>query len=139
MLDLNHPMTEHIFAASRHDDAILSIAKRMTLVPTEERDALLCRSREHFASLRKLNQEHFEHSDFIASAIDELESGCEKIASLVSTEDHTDGCGSCPVCSTVITNLKDYQDMTYCGKCLGLISAQRAALDSLKGFGLFAI
>lgn len=41
MLDLNHPMTQYIFAAARLNNAILECAKSMTLVSTPNRQELL--------------------------------------------------------------------------------------------------
>jgi hypothetical protein len=137
--DLDDPMSKAILAAARHDDAILHIAKRMTLVPTEARAKLLERCQEHLSALRTLNDEHFRASTFIASSIDALERGLASIAVLKSLEDHSDGSGNCPVCGTRITHLKDYTDMIYCGKCLDHISEPRQNFDSLEGFGLCCI
>jgi hypothetical protein len=91
------------------------------------------------SALRTLNDEHFEASAFIASSIDALERGLAFIAALQSSEDHSDGSGTCPVCGTRITHLKDYSDMIYCGKCLEHISAARQNFDSLDGFCLCGI
>jgi hypothetical protein len=43
VLDLKHPQTRWIMAASREEDAILRYIKLMTLLPTSKREQLLSR------------------------------------------------------------------------------------------------
>ena len=139
MLDLKHPQTQWIFDASREDDAILSFAKLMTLLPTPQRQQLLQRIARPIVRLRRLNREHFGASPFIERAISDLEAGCQSIASLQSTESHLDGQGTCPVCGSAIKHLPEYHDMTYCGHCLSTIDDARKRLASSEGFGMWAI
>jgi len=139
MLDLNHPQTHWIFMASRESDAILTFAKLMTLLPTPERQQLLSRVARPIERLRQLNYDHFEASPFIELAIFDLEEGLHSIASLQSSESRLDGSGSCPVCGSPISDLPDYDDMTYCGSCLNIIADPRERLASGEGFGTFAI
>ena len=71
--------------------------------------------------MKTLSIEHFENSDQIIRLIIEYEAACEKIAGLGNrqiVEDMTSGEGNCPVCGTKVTNLKEYADMIYCGKCM---------------------
>jgi hypothetical protein len=139
MLDLKHPQTQWIFDASREEDAILSFAKLMTLVPTPQRQQLLPRIARPIARLRRLNHEHFGGSSFIERAISDLEAGCQSIASLQSTESRLDGHGTCPVCASTIKHLPEYHDMTYCSHCLSKIDDARERLASSEAFGTWAI
>jgi hypothetical protein len=138
MLNRNHPQTKWIFAASRHDDAVLTLAKLMTLLPTIERQQLLGRIARHIERLHRLNREHFNASAFIERAISDLESACRSIANLQSGESRLDGRGTCPVCSSAITDLPDHDDV-YCARCLDIVSDARRRLDSSEGFGTWAI
>lgn len=109
MLDLDHPMTEHIFAASRAADRVLERAKCMTLAPSSRRLELLESCRADLAQMRQLNSAHFEASPFIFGAIDELEAALQELANLkdgLITEDKSSGTGDCPACGTPITNFK---------------------------------
>ena len=80
MLDLNHPQTEHIFAASRLEDAVLEIANRMVSAHPSERQALLASCEQQFSAVRLLNSERFGSSTSIASAIDYLQSAMRDLA-----------------------------------------------------------
>jgi hypothetical protein len=72
MLDLNHPQTKHIFAASNLEDAVLGAARQIVAARPSERQHILDTSEETFNRMRKLNSEHFANSSSIAKAIDEL-------------------------------------------------------------------
>ena len=74
MLDLNHPQTEHIFAAARLEDAVLDGAKRIITSQPSEREELLGWCEQKLDMMRTLNAEHFRSSPSIASTIDELHS-----------------------------------------------------------------
>jgi hypothetical protein len=139
MLDLKHPQTKWIFAASREEDAILSFAKLMTLLPTPQRQQILSRVARPIERLRQLNREQFGASSFIESAISDLGSGCHAIAGLQSTESRLDGHGNCPVCGSEIFDLPEYHGMPCCRRCLELIADARQRLESLEGFGTYAI
>ncbi len=136
---VSHPKQRWIFAASREDDAILTLTKLMTLLPTHQRQRLLRRVDRHLERLRAINNKHFDASPFIDSAINDLESGCRHIASLQSTESRLDGLGTCPVCSSAISDLPDHADMTYCGTCLNTIQDARLRLETEEGFSTGAI
>ena len=139
MLDLEHPNTPHILAISREDDAILSIAKRMTLVSTDAKQHLLETSLTHFESMRSVTTNHWGASKAKLDAINLLQSNLQHLAALDSENDFaTDWQGkTCTVCSNAITNLKGYKDMIYCPQCLKTIEGGRRAVD--KAFGLWGI
>lgn len=109
MLDLDHPMSEHRFSASRAQDRVLNRAKRMTLVPTQERLKLLEECRKDLQEMRQINNAYFQESPFISSAIQELDDSLQKLATLKGgkiTEDKSDGVGRCPACNSQITKFK---------------------------------
>ena len=56
MLDLNHPQTRWIMAASRDSDAVLTFAELMTLLPRVTRP---------IERLRQLNRDHFDATSVI--------------------------------------------------------------------------
>ena len=135
MLDINAPESNWIFKASGLQDAVLTRSKKMTLVETVKRLELLDEIFIICDDMKILNNKHFSNSQFINDAIEELYESCEIIANLTAKEDKTNGVGICEVCHNKITNLKQYQDMIYCSKCLDVTSEAREKLDSSKGFG----
>lgn len=139
MLDLDHPETKFIFAIAREDDAILSIAKRMTLVSTEEKADLLIQGRKHIANMRDILVEGWKKSRKKSAAIDLLSKNLEEFALVESTNDFVDDWKGkiCSVCCSEITNLEGYEDMTYCSTCLDKFGPGREAVD--KAFGLMFI
>src|SRR5262245_62122107 len=82
MLDLDHPQTPHVFAASRQLDLILDYLKRITYAASKERPHLLEIIRPCFAALRWLQAERFADEPHIAPGIDELERAAERLARL---------------------------------------------------------
>lgn len=84
MLDLNHPQTEHIFAAARLEDAILDVANRIISAQPSDRDRLLKQCEWLLDGMRTLNTEHFRNSHSIASAIDELQVALRVLAESAS-------------------------------------------------------
>jgi len=149
MLDLNHPMTQHRFTAAAMDDAIAKRAKSMTLAPTIKRQVLLQECHIRLEEMRQLNVNHFKAAPFIASAIDELENGVQRLANFDvdgASATQAETAGLCPVCKTPLTRVKlDYMSSpeerlsVYCGLCLSIISSARQKLDSSDGFGTWAI
>jgi hypothetical protein len=144
MLDLDHPMTEHIFAASGMEDLLMIRAQRMTVLPSKERLLLLADCIPVLDELRRLNDEHFEASLFISRAIDEAQAALEQIAHLNGgniTEDKTDGEGNCVACSTPITKWETFPGKSYnrhiilCQHCNEPFMKAKAKLESSKGFG----
>ena len=135
MLDLDHPQTNWIFEASGLEGAVLTRAKKMTLVPTCERKDLLDEVFIFCDDMKILNKKHFSNSNFINEAVDELYKACTDIANIDASKDMTDGTGNCEVCNTRITNLKGYSDMIYCDTCLTKTDVSRGKLESSEGFG----
>ncbi len=148
MLDLDHPMTQHRFAAARIDDRLLTLAKLMTLTSTEERQRLLGVCDKPVRSLRLLNEEHFGASSFIAEAITEIERALDGLAALKTNP--LDGTAyatiTCPICGTSLTRhhapfmpQPERRWSIYCNACLKAISPARQKLDGPDGFGTWAI
>jgi hypothetical protein len=143
MLDLNHPQTKHVFAASNLEDSILTQAKRMTLIPSDQRLELFAECHNVFGKMRKLNSEHFKNSTFISIAIDELEQSLRRLAQLndgLITEDRSSGEGCCPACGETITNFvavpsRPESRSIYCSSCLKIIIPALSKLRSDAGFG----
>ncbi|QDU75002.1 hypothetical protein Pan97_20220 [Bremerella volcania] len=139
MLDLDHPMSRFIVAVAREDDAILSIARRMTLVSTEAKRELLESANPHFTRMRELQREGWGESTEQTAAIVLLKQQLTHLAEIPSENDfypYRQG-KNCTVCSRPIENLKDYPDMVYCHACIAKIDSGREAVD--EAFGLFAI
>ncbi len=87
MLDLDRPDTPPTFAISREDDAILSIAKRMTLVSTEAKRPLLAKAAVHFANMRSITIKHWGESRAMLETIELLQSDLHRLAGLASVND----------------------------------------------------
>jgi hypothetical protein len=141
MLDLNHPHSEHVFAAGRLEDGLLERAKQMTLLPSTRRCELQIECQELLAKMRALNREHFQDSVFISDAISELERSVISLAELQNRgirEDKSEGKGCCSACGTQITNFEFRPSMpreVYCGRCLDIIMPALEKLRSADGFG----
>jgi hypothetical protein len=146
MLDLNHPMTAHIFRASGLIDGVMAAAQIMTVSPSVVRNDLLAKCLPRFVEMRELNREQFGDSTYIASAIDEYEAGIRKLAGLGDgqiVEDRRNGEGECPFCHTPITKFnpmpgrKGYEDrfVILCGHCDDLYMPGLSKLRSTDGFG----
>jgi|SRR5215469_7711517 len=141
MLDLNHPQSQHTFAAARFENAILERAKKMTLVPSLRRRELLTECQQILDKMRALNAEHFQSSPFIFKAIDELGRSFVQLAELCNgniVEDRSSGDGCCAACESPITNFVPVPGRPrsiYCSPCLNIIMPQLSKLRSEKGFG----
>ena len=105
MLDLDHPMTPHRFAAARAGDRISILAKLMTLASSEERRRLQQACYAPLTEVRQLNADYFGASDFIVEAVTELERTLDDLASM-ETNPH-DGTAyaiaTCPACAALLT------------------------------------
>ncbi len=84
MLDLNHPQTEHIFAAARLQDAVMDGAKRIIAAQPSERQELLALCEQSIDSMRTLHSEHFRSSGSLATVIDELHAALRALAASAS-------------------------------------------------------
>lgn len=151
MLDLSHPMTEHIFRASRLMDGVMVRGQRMSVSPSAVRDELLAECLPLFAEMRELARTRFgKRSSYILAAVDEYEAAIRELAGLGSgriTDDRRDGEGECPVCGTLITKFRPLPDIKafenhwiiLCGECDKPFMQAHSKLDSFEGFGTMAI
>lgn len=142
MLNLDHPMTKHIFTASGMEDFLLASSQRMTLLPSEQRVLLLADCLVVLDKMRRLNEEHFEASQFIVDAINEAQEALEQIAHLNAgnvVEDKTSGKGDCAVCGSPITKFevspKSGRYIILCRHCNEAFMNAKAKLESPEGFG----
>src|SRR5688572_1927726 len=113
MLDLDHPRTPHVFAASRQLDLILDYLKRISFADSKERLHLLEIIRPCFAALRWLQAQRFADEPHIAAGIGELERAAEQLARLGDgrAEWSADGVlpSRCPVCRQPLTTYGVYE------------------------------
>ncbi|QEL17647.1 hypothetical protein [Limnoglobus roseus] len=84
MLDLDHPRTPHVFAASRQEDLILNYCNRITLSAAGARRFMAEVVRPTFAALRWLATNRFADEPHIPDGIAELERQMEQLAELPS-------------------------------------------------------
>jgi hypothetical protein len=142
MLDLGHPRTPHVFAASTHIDLILDYCKRISLSGAGGRRFMLEVVRPAFAALRWLAANRFVGKPHIPGAIDELERQVEQLAGLpLRDPDHAGGpAARCPACGGKPTAPSKYGPTPYCSRCLDVImpGLQRIR-SSEEGFGTDAI
>jgi hypothetical protein len=142
MLDLDHPMTQHVFRASSLMDGVIIRGQRMSVSPSAVRAELLSECLPLFAEMRELAHAQFgKRTAFIAVAIDEFEVAILRLAALGSgrvTDDRRDGTGTCPLCSTEITHYPEHR-IVLCSDCVKLFMVAHDKLDSSDGFGTWAI
>jgi hypothetical protein len=152
MLDLNHPRTPHVFAASRQLDLILDYLKRITYADCRGRVQMLEIIRPCFAALRWLQAERFADEPHIAAGIDELERAAERVALLGDgrAEWSADEMppSKCPVCRQPLTTYGVYEPRPgfkvpkerWCSPCMGVaMPALQRVRSSHEGFGTEAI
>ena len=141
MLDLDHPQTPLVFAASVQLDMILDYSKKITLSGTTGRRFMLEVIRPAFAALRWLNAERFGASPTITTGIDELERGVETLVGMPLTNPgHRGGpAPQCPACGGQPTTPNQYDRTAYCPTCLRAIMPGLTRLRSRQGFGTDAI
>lgn len=150
MLDLDHPMSKHILAASRMLDHVLQLGQEMSLAPSAVRAEQVKECQDVFAQMRELNTAQFSASTYISEAIEECENGIQNLANLKEEqikEDRRDGEGNCPGCGEKIMKfnpmpgVKGYEDtfIALCNTCTELYMPAHLRLQSLEGFGTMAI
>jgi hypothetical protein len=151
MLDLNHPQTPHVFAASRQLDMILDSCKRISISASKGRLDLLEVVRPCFAALRWLNAERFGASPVIAAGITNLERAAERLARLGDGRVQWPAGevpSACPVCGEPVTTYGVYEPRPglrvprerWCSPCLDVIMPALERLRSgSEGFGTSAI
>ena len=142
MLDLDHPRTAHVFAASRQVDLILDCCKIVTLSGERRRRFMLEVMRPAFAALRWLADHHFSDRTQIMVGIAEWESQVENLAGLGLKDSDLEGgqASQCPACDGKATTPSKYDPRAYCSVCLGIIQPGLTKLRSSdRGFGIDAI
>jgi hypothetical protein len=151
MLDLSHPMADHIFHASGLMDGVMARGQVMTVSPSTVRAELLAACLPLFAEMRELARTQFlEQATFIGTAVDEYEAAIRELAGMGNgriIEDRRDGKGNCPACGTPILkfqplpDIKGFEDCwtILCSKCNKPFMAAHRKLDSSEGFGTWAI
>lgn len=142
MLNLDHPMTEHVFRASGLMDAVMVRGQRMSVSPSKVRAELLAECLPLFAEMRALARSHFgNRASYITAAVVEYEAAIRTLAGLGGgqiTEDRRDGSGTCPVCGTAVTHDPAHR-IVLCGECDTPFMAAYDKLDSSAGFGTWTI
>lgn len=136
MLELNHPQTAHVFAASQQLDLIVDYAKRITLSETKGRKFMLEVVRPAFVALRWLTAERFDGKSTIADGIAELERQLEQLANLPVRDSYKRELPptECPVCGR---RPSEYDPVSYCSSCVELVIPGKERLESAKkGFGI---
>lgn len=142
MLDLDHPRTPLVFAASTQLDLILDYCKKITLSGTAGRQFMLEVIRPSFAALRWLAANRFADEPLIANGIAELERQAEKLAKLpLSNPEHRGGPAAvCPACGGTPNAPNKYDRTSYCSPCLDVIMPGLMRVRSSdEGFGTEAI
>jgi len=143
MLDLEHPRTPHVFAASRQEDLILDYCKRISLSDRNARVFMLEVIRSAIAALRWLNQTRFGSSAQISKSIDLLERQVETLAQLAQKDPERRIAGypdRCPVCNEARTEPNQYDPTPYCPNCLKIMMPALMRVRSCEyGFGTEAI
>jgi hypothetical protein len=151
MLNLDHPLTPHVFRASGLIDGVMVRGQRMSVSPSTVRAELLAECLPLFAEMRELACAQFgSRAQFLLQAIAEYELGIRRLAGLGEgqiTEDRRDGEGNCPYCGTPIMKFDafagspglDPHYIILCAKCDGLYSDAKEKLESSDGFGTWAI
>jgi hypothetical protein len=141
MLDLDHPMTQYIFAAAGAEDAVLIAARQMTVSSSQERARLRDRCTAAFAELRRLARDHFADRPAIPSAIDALELAMVGLASLSGVPEHGPPAQyECPACGTALERrgkngfpAPENPTDIYCSPCLQIIMPSLSVLRSWEG------
>lgn len=142
MLDLDHPLTPSVFAASTQLDLILDYCKKITLSGTSGRRFMLEVIRPAFAALRWLAANRFGDQSRIPDGIAELERQVKTLAELpLRDPNHRGGpAAHCPACGGAPTVPSEYDRISYCSPCLNVIMPGLMRVRSCKeGFGTQAI
>src|SRR5262245_14857013 len=99
MLDLDHPLTPHIFAAARAEGRVIVSARAITVAARPERIRLRDECRPAFEELRRLARDHFADRPEIPPAINDFERAISELAGLAGVPDELAPTRSrCPAC-----------------------------------------
>ncbi|WP_395748770.1 hypothetical protein [Prosthecobacter sp.] len=148
MLDLRHPLSQHIFKASGLIGQIMGREQKMSVSPTKKRIELLHECQAIFGELRNLASREFASKKLRCFvAISEYKSAITDLASVQTDEDRSCGVGECGVCGTPLTRFpppkswKEYKDhyhwLICCNTCTD--ACTRAMLKVSSAFGTDAI
>jgi len=141
VLDLEHPQSAHVFAASKQIDMILDYAKRISFDDREGRVFMSKVVAPCFAALHWLNENHFDADPTIRQRIDDLQADLDKLAGQPTEQaDSPFDRKTCPSCSQQLTTPTQYDPIPYCPRCLDQIEPALTTLRSCEGgFGTEAI
>jgi hypothetical protein len=148
MLDLDHPMSEHVFAAARAESAIVIAARRMTVASRQERLRLRDSCGSAFDELRRLARDHFSDRTAIPAEIDALERAVAGLAALPGVREEGPRAEEiCPACGDRLKGRGRFWSWAlprtndnYCRHCLQMIISPLQVLESCEdGFGTEAI
>jgi hypothetical protein len=148
MLNLDHPMAEHILAAARLEDRVLVTAHKMTAASRELRLMMLEACQSAFQEMRELSRDHFTEFPEIPAAIDELEEALDTLATLPGVP-QSGGFAQhkCPACGAELERrgrygfpAPDHPTDIYCSPCLDIVRPSLSHIRSWeRGFGTDAI
>ena len=130
MLDPNDPELEKLFAVSGCEGSLVWLAKRMTLVDTDRKQALMQEADVALARMRTLSEEHWPGDEGKLRAVAALEDGLRRLAELPSKNDFLMHWHNkrCTVCRGRIQDPPRQPDMVYCPTCLRTIDEGRRAI-----------
>jgi hypothetical protein len=150
MLDLNHPMTQHVFRAAALIGSAMALGQRMS-IPERPHAELLAECLPVLGAMRELARAHFsEQAEYICRAVDELEQSLRRLAALGEWWDaggRNDEKGECTNCRTPIKKVHlpaqyrgfEHHFVIICPRCDELFMQAMEKLESSEGFGTWAI
>ena len=132
---LDDPNAVPIFAAAKWMDIIFTIAKKMTLLPTNARAVLHMETKVALRELLRINTESFDESSIITSGIDDLEKGLYRLAYLGDSSISEGNGEKCSFCETPLYT--ESPVIRFCPHCLEEVSSalQRLELSKARGGG----
>ena len=135
MIDPTDPAHMHFCQFAGCDNAILFLARQMTLATTEQRASLLQECAAAFAAMRQAAELAWPKDSSKNSAVDLLEQRIKELAHTPSQNDFlkTWGGKRCTVCETPITAPKGLQRLAYCPHCISGVQDARTALKAVVG------
>ena len=141
MLDPDHPMTPHVIAAARAEQAIFLAARRMTSVNRQERARLRDGCTTAFTELRRLSRGHFADRPGIPLAIDDLERALSELATQAGVPELGPSAeNKCPACAATLKACgrpaPGNPTESFCSSCFNIIMQPLSRLESWDdGFG----
>jgi hypothetical protein len=149
MLDLDHPLTPHRFAAVHQIELIHKFAYHISLGIGRSRRDFYDILKPAIVALNWLNENHFGNRVEIRETIASIDRELSSLADKPHDDRYVDDRKNCPACDAKITEIGSYQpdgvsftvpEFRYCEVCLEQFTS---LLDNLKsasaGFGLEGI